>query len=243
MEVETVKDMRLRTKNLDWHFLSPRRSVTERAKGLTTLVTDRWKWIAAAAITLLALLAVIAGYFAWSSRIETNAAVLLRQAVSQLEASTRAGQDGAKQEEGVRLLHEVMARYAPSAAAMEATLRLGTLYYTTGQYDKARAVYTTYLDKNPRGLVAFSAGIGVGDTFLAQRNYEKAAETYSRLIEQFPEEPLLPEAQLHLAKAYLGINRLKDANSLYEKVVVTYPNTGWAQNAQAELSKLILRSR
>lgn len=235
--------MRLRTKNLDWHFLSPRRHATEGVKGFTTILADRWKWIAATAITMLALSAVIAGYFAWSSRNEMNAAVLLRKAVSQLDATTRAGQDGTKQEEGIRVLHEVMTRYAPSAAAMEATLRLGTLYYTTGQYDKARAVYTTYLDKNPRGQIAFAAGIGVGDTFLAQRNYEKAAETYSRLIEQFPEEPLLPEAHLHLAKAYLGINRLKDAAAHYEKVVATYPNTGWAQNAQAELSKLILKSR
>lgn len=234
--------MRFRTKNLDWH-LSSRRSVTTGAKGLTALATDRWKWIAATAIALLALLAVIGGYSAWNSRNEANSAALLRQAVSQLEASTRAGQDGAKQEEGVRVLHEVMTRYAASAAAMEATLRLGTLYYTTGQYDKARSVYTTYLDKNPRGRIAFWAGIGVGDTFLAQRNYEKAAETYSRLIEQFPEEPLLPEAHLHLAKAYLGINRLKEARVLYEKVAVSYPNTGWAQNAQAELSKLILISR
>ena len=234
--------MRLRTKNLDWHN-SPWRSITEIAKGLAILATEKWKAAVAAAIGLLALGAVIAGYFAWSGRQETDSATLLRKAVSQLEASTRADQDDTKQEVGVRLLREVMSRYARSAAAGEAALRLGTLYYTAGKYDEARTVYTSYLDKNPRGQIAFSAGIGVGDTYLAQRNYEKAVETYSRLIEQFPQEPLLPEAQLHLAKAYLGTNRLKDAGALYEKVVAIYPNTGWAQNAQAELYKLTLTPR
>ena len=146
--------MRLRTKNLDWHN-SPWRSLTEIAKGLATLAIDRWKWAVAAAIGLLALSAVIAVYFAWSGRQETDSADLLRKATSRLEASTRAGHDDTKREEGVRLLQEVMNRYARSAAAGEATLRLGTLYYTAGKYDEARTVYATYLDKNPMGQIAF----------------------------------------------------------------------------------------
>lgn len=215
----------------------------ESVRGLTTFVIDRWKWAIAGAIGLLALAAVIAGYSAWSSNKEANASALLRQAVSRLDASTSGAQGATKQEEGVRLLREVMTRYASSSAAVEATLRLGTLYYTGGKYDEARSVYTTYLDKNPRGRMAFSAGIGVGDTYLAQRNYIKAVEIYSGLIEQFTEEPLLPEAHLHLARAYLGMNRLKDASAVYEKLVVAYPNTSWARNAQAELYKLTLTSR
>ncbi|WP_337287863.1 tetratricopeptide repeat protein [Candidatus Methylomirabilis sp.] len=223
--------MRLRTKNPDWRS-GPYRLGMEGAKGLATLAVDRWKWAAAVAIGLLILSAAIAAYFAWNSRSETNASTLLRQAVSQ--------QKSTNQEEGVRLLREVMSRYPRTAASAEATLRLGAQYYTTGKYDEARAVYVTYLGQNPRGRIAFSAGIGAGDTYLAQHQYEKAAETYSQLIEQFSQEPLLPEAHLHLAKAYLGINRLKDAVGLYEKIVATYPNTGWAQRAQADLNKLTL---
>ena len=215
----------------------------ESVRELTTLVVDKWKWAVAAVIGLLALSAVIAGYSAWNSSQEANAGVLLRKAVSRLEANSQAGQDATKQEEGVRLLQEVMTRYAQSAAAVEATLRLGTLYYTGGKYDEARSVYTAYLGKNPRGRIAFSAGIGVGDTYLAQRNYAKAVDTYSRLIEQFSQEPLLPEAHLHLAIAYLGMNRQKDAGAVYEKLVAAHPNTGWARSAQAELYRLTLTSR
>ncbi|WP_424319032.1 tetratricopeptide repeat protein [Candidatus Methylomirabilis sp.] len=215
----------------------------ESVRGLITFVTDRWKGAVIAAVGLLALSAVIAGYFAWSSSKEANAWVLLRRAVSRPEANSQVGQDTTKQEEEIRLLQEVVARYAQSAAAVEATLRLGSLYYTGGKYDEARSVYTTYLSKNPRGRIAFSAGIGVGDAYLAQRNYAKAAETYSRLVEQFSQEPLLPEAQLHLAKAYLGMNRLKDAGTVYEKLIAAYPETGWARSAQAELYKLTFTSR
>ena len=215
----------------------------ERVREFASLVADRWKWAVAAAIGLLALLGVIAGYSAWTSSKETNAGVLLRKAVSRLEAHSQAGQDTTKQEEGVRSLQEVMSRYSQSAAAVEATLRLGTLYYTGGKYDEARSVYTAYLGKNPRGRIAFSAGIGVGDTYLAQRNYAKAVETYSQLIEQFSQEPLLPEAHLHLARAYIGMNRQKEAGAVYEKLVATHPNTGWARSAQAELYRLSLTSR
>jgi TolA-binding protein len=137
----------------------------------------------------------------------------------------------------------VIQRYPTAAAAAEATLRLGTHYVAGGKYGEARAAYTTYLQKNPRGRIAFAAALGVGDTYLAERNYEKAVETYSRLVEQFSQEPLLPEAQLHLATALLGLNREKEASVLLETVVVTSRNTGWAQRAQSELYRSGLSAR
>lgn len=233
---------RPRTNNPDWRA-DPRHVVMDSTTRVLALVTDRWRWAVGAAVGLLVLSIVIAGYFFWSGRKETESAALLRKAVSQLEVISRSGADDAKQTEGLRLLHDVIHRYPRTAAAAEATLRLGTHYYTVGKYNEARTVYTTYLEKNPRGLIAFSAGLGVGDTYLAERNYDKAAETYSRLIEQFAQEPLLPEAQLHLARAYLGMGRLKDAGALYEQIVATHPNTGWAQRAQAESYRSAQSSR
>ncbi len=221
------------TNNPDWRA-DPRHVVTDTTTRVLALVTDRWRWAVGAAVGLLALSIVIAGYFFWSGRKETESAALLRKAVSQFEVISRSSSDDAKLTEGLQLLHDVIHRYPRTAAAAEATLRLGTYYYTVGKYNEARTAYTTYLEKNPRGLIAFSAGLGVGDTYLAERNDDKAAETYSRLIEQFAQEPLLPEAQLHLARAYRGMGRLKDAAVLYEQIVATHPNTGWAQRAQAE---------
>jgi outer membrane protein assembly factor BamD (BamD/ComL family) len=227
---------RLRTNTPGWRT-DPRHVVTVSATRVLAFLTDRWRWAVGAAVGLLVLSVVIAAYFYWSGRKDTDAATLLRKAVGQLDAITRNASDGAKQGEGLRLLHDVIHRYPGTAAAAEATLRLGTYYYTTGEYNEARTAYTAYLEQNPRGLIAFSAGLGVGDTYLAERNYDKAAETYSRLIGQFAQEPLLPEAQLHLAKAYLGMGRLKDASAIYEQIVATYPNTSWAQRAQAESYK------
>ncbi|CBE68436.1 MAG: tetratricopeptide repeat protein [Candidatus Methylomirabilis oxygeniifera] len=224
---------RPRTNNPDWRGdLS--HIAMDRTARIVAMVTDRWRWAVGAAVGLLVLSIVIAGYFFWSGRKETESAALLRKAVGQLDVILRSGSDDAKQTEGLRLLHDVVHRYPGTAAAAEATLRLGTYYYTVGKYNEARTAYTTYLEKNPRGLIAFSAGLGVGDTYLAERNNDKAVETYSRLIEQFAQEPLLPEAQLHLARAYRGMGRLKDAGALYEQIVATHPNTGWAQRAQAE---------
>lgn len=233
---------RLPTNNPDWRA-DPRHVATDSAARVLAVVTDRWRWAVGAAVGLLALSIVIAGYFFWSGRKETESAALLRKAVSQFDVISRSGSDDAKQTEGLQLLHDVVHRYPGTAAAAEATLRLGTYYYTVGKYNEARTAYTTYLEKNPRGLIAFSAGLGVGDTYLAERNHDKAAETYSRLIEQFAQEPLLPEAQLHLAKAYRDMGRLKDAGVLYEQIVATHPNTGWAQRAQAESYKAGRSSR
>jgi TolA-binding protein len=201
------------------------------------LITDRWRWVAAPIIGLLVVSVAIVAYSAWNSRKETDSASLLRKAVSLLGANSQSAQ-GTNPADGLKIMHDVLSRYPGTAAAVEATLRLGAHYYSAGQYDEARTVYVTYLNKNPRGRIAFAAGVGVGDTYLAQHSHEKAIETYSQLIEQFPQEPLLPTAQLHLARAYRNAQRLKEALVIYEKIVATYPNTGWAQGAQAELYRV-----
>lgn len=233
--------MQLHTKRPGWN-VGAHRSGAHGAEGFAAFVADWWKWAAAGGIGLVVLSAAIAGYFMWNGRKESDSTALLRKAISRLEAGQQTGQNGAAVEEGLRLVQEVLNRFPATTAAGEATLRLGAHYYTAGKYDEARTTYVAYLGRNPRGRIAFSAGMGVGDTFLAQRNFEKAIETYSQLGERFPQEALLPEAQLHLVSALLGANRLKDALAVCEKIIAAYPNTGWAQRAQAELNRHSLSS-
>lgn len=221
----------------------PRRSVPSGAIPFPDFIADNWKWAVGAIIGVVVLAVVIGVYMTVSGRTETSSAALLQKAVSQIEVGYRNGSDPTKLEEGIRLLQDVIKRYPKSAAAAEATLRLGTHYYTLGKYADARNTYTAYLEKNPKGQVAFSAGLGLGDAYLAERNYEKAVETYTRLVEQFAQEPLAPEAQLHLAAALRGANRATEGYAIYEKIVATYPNTGWAQRAQSELYRSGLSAR
>lgn len=228
------------TKTFDW-YSGQRRSLVAGARRVISLVASNRKVAGTMAIGVVAILALIGGYFAWSSRQEANAAALLFKAAIEVTSKTGTAEDVPKQEEGLRLLREVTTRYPGTAAGAEAALRLGTHYYTLGNYDEARNVYEGYLAKNPRGRVAFAAGLGVGDTYLAQGKYDRAVDTYSKLIEQFPQEPLLPQAYLHLARTYNDMKREKDAARLYQKVVEAYQNTGWAQYAQAQLRKLIAR--
>jgi TolA-binding protein len=192
-------------------------------------------WLAGVVIAIAAL---VVGYLAWRSKQETNAADQLFRAVTQLVSQGRTGEDAARREEAVRLLRELTSRYPRTAAAAEATLRLGTLHYTLGEYDEARKIYEAYLGKNPRGRVAFAAGIGVGDTYASQEKYDQAIEAYSRLINQFPTEPLLPEAYLNLARAYLKTGRQERAVDLYVKVIEGYPGSGWDKTARSQLHKL-----
>lgn len=229
------------TRTFDW-YSEQRRSLSEGARRLGAIIAANRKLAAAMAIGMLAIVALLTGYFAWSSRQETQAAVLLFKAASHLASSTGTAEDVKNQEDGIRLVREVIGRYPKTAAAAEATLRLGTFYFGLGNYDEARNAYQGYLMKNPRGQIAFSAGLGVGDTYLAENKYDKAVETYSSLIEQFPQEALVPQAYLNLARTYLSMKREQDAARLYQKVVETYPTTAWAQYAQTQVRKLIRKS-
>jgi len=229
--------MGLTEKIFEWYRLQ-RRLMTASAGRISALVATNWKVAAGVAVAVVGVLASIIGYFAWSSRQEANAAALLYKGVSQLAVSTRSAEDVKKREEAVQMMREVALRYPRSAAGAEATLRLGGLYYTSQSYEAARGVYERYLSKNPRGRIAFWAGMGMGDSFLAEGKYDKAVETYSGLINQFPQEALLPEAYLNLARTYLNMKRTQDAIRLYDKVAEMHPNMGWGQNALAQLRKL-----
>jgi len=228
------------SKTFDW-YADQRHSFVVGVRRFMALVVGSWKMAAGLAIGVIVLVALVAGYFVWGSRQEADASDLLFRATRELGSSTRTAEDAARQEEGVRLLRELTTRYPRTAAAAEATLRLGTLYYTLGEYDEARNVYQGYVTRNPRGRVVFAAGMGVGDAYFSQGKYDKAMESYSQLIDRFPQEPLLPEAYLNLARTYVKMSKEQEAVRLYQKVAEGYPNSGWDQNARAQLRKLMRR--
>jgi len=228
------------SKTFDW-YADQRHSFVAGLRRFMALVVGSWKMAAGLAIGVIVIVAIVAGYFAWGSRQEADASDLLFRATRELGSSTRAAEGAARQEEGVRLLRELTTRYPRTAAAAEATLRLGTLYYTAGEYDEARNVYQGYVTRNPRGPVTFAAGMGVGDTHFSQGKYDKAIENYSQLIDRFPQEPLLPEAYLNLARTYLKMSKEQEAMRIYQKVAEGYPNSGWDQIARAQIRKLVRR--
>jgi TolA-binding protein len=222
-------------------YADRRHSFVAGLRRFRALVVGDWKIAAGLAICVIVIVALVAGYFVWGSRQEADASDLLFRATRELGSSTRTAEDAARQEEGVRLLRELTTRYPRTAAAAEATLRLGTLYYTVGEYDEARNVYQGYVTRNPRGRVVFAAGMGVGDAYFSQGKYDKAMESYSQLIDRFPQEPLLPEAYLNLARTYLKMSKEQEAMRIYQKVTEGYPNSGWDQTARAQLRKLMRR--
>ncbi len=225
------------TKNPDW-YLKLQRSLRVALKEFGALVVANRKLAIGGALGILVGVAGIFGFFAWERKQEEKAADLLFKAASQLaiRASTA---EGAKQhDEAVTLLRDITDRYPRTAAAAEATLRLGNFFYTREDYDEARKVYQDYLARDPTGRVAFYAGLGVADCHLAQAQYEMAQRAYARLITDFPQHPLLAEAYLNLARTYLKMGKPRDAAGVYRKVAQAYPNTGWARTAQAHFRKL-----
>lgn len=232
--------MGLSSKTFSW-YIGQRRTLGARLRKLIRIFLSNPKIAAGAAISLIALFGLFMGYSEWRSRHEAKAADLLLKAVSVLPAGSKSAEDVAKQDEGLRLLGDVARQYPRTPAGAEAALRLGNHFYALGNYNEVRMIYQRYLEKNPKGRVAFAAGMGIGDSYLAEGNYEKAGESYSRLIEQFPKDSLLPEAYMNLARTYKSMKKEQDAARLYEKVMEGYPNTGWAQNAQSQLRMLIHR--
>jgi TolA-binding protein len=230
------------TKSTDWYQEQRRVVAAGLRRAFGILIANRRLAALLAVGTLVGLLSLV-GYAAWTRKQEERAATQLFKAVGQLPTDVKTAEDARRQEAAIQALRELGARYPRSAAAAEATLRLGNLYYALENYEEARRIFQAYLAKNPRGLTAFAARLGVGDTYMAERKFDLAAQTYSSIIAEFAHDPLLPEAYLNLAKTHLALGRPQEALRVYDKVAEAYPNTGWAQTARAKARMLRLSRR
>jgi len=143
------------------------------------------------------------GYFFYASSQESDAARLYFDARIRAMKADPMG-TGTAGPEAVKALAEVVEKYPSTDAAQSARYELGSLYFSSGDYDRSIQVYRDFLDRaGAKDIRAIYAWFGIGYAHEAKKEYEKALEAFGRVASMNP-------GAVHEGISYRNIARIHE---------------------------------
>jgi tetratricopeptide (TPR) repeat protein len=135
--------------------------------------------------------------------------------------------------EKVRGLRTIVDEWESTPAGEIAALYLGNCYLSLGQYEKARAPYTTATEAESE-LIRSAAHAGLGAVAEAAGKHEQAAEEYEKAAHEDRLELNTPEYLVGAARNYERAKKTDEAIGLYRTVATQYASS--PANTQARLA-------
>ncbi|MFQ5479687.1 MAG: tol-pal system protein YbgF [Thermodesulfobacteriota bacterium] len=107
-----------------------------------------------------------------------------------------------------------------------------------GEFEKARAVFKSFLSLYPRSRLADHARYWLGEIYYSKGNWERAILEFDRVIKEYPGGDKVPAAILKEGFAFDRLGSKKEARLLLERVIKKYPDTPEAKMAKERLLKI-----
>ncbi|HEX5773023.1 MAG TPA: tol-pal system protein YbgF [Geomobilimonas sp.] len=138
----------------------------------------------------------------------------------------------AKLEKG---LSETIAR---EEATPESLYQKGLTTFKNGEPQKARELFSQFLQKFPRHDLAANVHYWRGETYYSEKNYDQAILEFQEVIKNFPEKEKVPAAMLKQAMAFKELGDVKSARYVFKKLVDDFPLADEAKQAKEKLKEL-----
>ncbi|MFN0128673.1 MAG: tetratricopeptide repeat protein [Verrucomicrobiales bacterium] len=116
-------------------------------------------------------------------------------------------------------------------------LLLARNYQRAGQYDIARAEFTTVLNVHKDQAEAVNARFGIGETFMAQKVYDQAAEIFNDLAES-PVQEISIRARFLLGVVALRQDQHDEARRIFLAVLENAPDADLANETLFNLAEV-----
>ena len=133
--------------------------------------------------------------------------------------------------ESIEKIKRIDSEFSKTRAAFEARLKLGSLYFDHGEFDKAIAWYKKALDSAPN---TFEKSIVLSSLGYAYENSGKPAEALQAFQKALPlgERSLKGDLLLGVARNQEALHDLVKARSTYDQILTELPNTEYAKSAE-----------
>ncbi len=142
-----------------------------------------------------------------------------------------------KTEEALGLYQSIVEGAPKSTEAVESYYRMGALYETMNQPDKAFEMYQQAANTNT-GDTAARARFRIGEIQQGKGEFEAAARSYMRVAILFLHEELSPESLWRAGQCYEQANALEQAKKAYIEAVEEFPESEQAAKARERLAAL-----
>ncbi len=137
-----------------------------------------------------------------------------------------------------QLFEAVRSDYGMSDAADVAGLYLAQISAEEGQFDRARELWTEFVDDNSKNILAGEARVNLIHLDRQQGKGEDLTQRLKAMLEQ--EEPGLPKDVIlyELATTQEELGRKQEALVSWRRLTEEYPESAYRSNAQQKVSEL-----
>ena len=176
-----------------------------------------------------------------ASDLVTQAQSLLPSPLGMQAGEVEAGKSARNPEatnQAIGILEDVVENYGGTKASGGARLLLGRVYYEEADYDKAIAMYETFLKgKNRKVELKAMAWEGLAYSYEAKKDYAEALRCYEKLS-QMDLANVKGWALMGLARCYEQLGELEKALGAYRELLADQPQHPKAAEARASIDRI-----
>ena len=169
------------------------------------------------------LVAITSAVFLFKARRETKARGLYEEALSLYQVESPSNVGAIDYSMAAAKLEEVKQRYRSTKVATNVLIDLGNIYFQEGDYEKAIACYSDFLQRTDVSHPLHDQALeSLGETYEAKASWQEAVEVYQRLANEGA--PVYQaQAQLYLGRVYEAIGDKQKAMTHYDNYLNDSP--------------------
>jgi TolA-binding protein len=218
-------------------------------------VAERQRTFALVAGVVVVVALAAGGYWAWHTRTETRAQVMLGQALTVVQSPVEApkpGADGkvaqlpgtyptinARAEAALQKFTQVATEYPSTKAGIAARYYAASALSMLGRHPEAVTRYQEVVDRaGTKNFYGRMAQLGTIEAQVQARQFDQAIAKAQALAnandESLPRDAMLME----LGRAYAAAGKKQEAKQTFDKVLTEFPTSSFAEEAKAAASNL-----
>jgi TolA-binding protein len=233
----------------------------ERHKLKTNEFADRAAWVAdqvqtnssrvvGVAAAVVAILAIVGGYFYFRGRSSDQASAALGAALAVQQAPIGAalpmnpGATGsyptaaARSEAAVAAFQKVAAEYTSGNTGAAARYYLGTAYLSLGKGAEADKAFAEAATMGAGTLYGDMAQLGRGQALAVEAKYDEAIKTLTELSARRDTAVPVDGVLMELARICRQAGKTQEARAAFKRVTDEFPQSNYAGTARQQLSTM-----
>jgi tol-pal system protein YbgF len=126
----------------------------------------------------------------------------------------------------------------PGNSTPEGMYENGLSAFKAGDMQKARDLFTRFVEQQPKHALIPNCQYWIGETFYSEKNYEQAILAFQEVIKNYPKSDKTPAALLKQGMSFKNIGDKKSARYVLNKLKNDYPQSEDAKKVKSLLKEL-----
>lgn len=223
-----------------------------RAAWVAEQITTNRTRILTMAGAVVAVAAIVGGYFYFRARANDQASAMLGAAVaiqqapiaplSTVPGATQAtgtySTEATRGEAAIAALQKVIDAYPSNETGTAARYYLGTTLLSLGRGAEAERAFADAIAKGGSSLYADMAKLGQVEAMVTQSKYDPAIKTLTDLSAQRDSKLPVDGVLMELARVCRKAGKMQEARAAFKRVVDEFPESGYVGEARQQLSTM-----